>query len=169
MLKKQEYERLIDSCKQKTNVTDNEDVRDNAEVRDGSRKQTKAKGKVIEADKGKGIATEEDLTGYDTDYGNSSEYDSPSDEEDEQENDKENDKVLIRKMPKFPTYNPNSDPFKFEPELGMKFANPKELKFALTCYAVANGKNIRFPRNAHYKLEVKCVKGCPCRIWASWI
>ncbi|KAF5196081.1 hypothetical protein FRX31_014333, partial [Thalictrum thalictroides] len=76
MLKKQEYERLIASCKQKTNVIDNEEVRvneevrdneevrvnaevrddneevrDNAEVMDGSRKKTKAKGKAIAADK----------------------------------------------------------------------------------------------------------------------
>ncbi|KAF5198850.1 Mudr family transposase, partial [Thalictrum thalictroides] len=72
-------------------------------------------------------------------------------------------------MPRFPIYNPNSDPFKYEPQVGMKFANPKELKFSLICYAVANGKNIRFSRSAHYKLEVKCVKGCPWRIWASWM
>ncbi|KAF5182025.1 hypothetical protein FRX31_028389 [Thalictrum thalictroides] len=85
------------------------------------------------------------------------------------ESEKEVHKELIRKMPRFPTYNPNSDPFKYEPQVGMKFANPKELKFSLICYAVANRKNIRFSRSAHYKLEVKCVKGCPWRIWASWM
>ncbi|KAF5178637.1 hypothetical protein FRX31_031774 [Thalictrum thalictroides] len=110
----------------------------------------KAKGKATAADKGMGITTEEDLTGYNTNYGNSSDYHSPSDEDDEQENDK----VFIIKRPMFPTYIPNSDPFKFEPKLGMKFANPKELKFVLICYAVANGKNISFPRSAHYKLKV---------------
>ncbi|KAF5186090.1 hypothetical protein FRX31_024323 [Thalictrum thalictroides] len=163
MLNKLEYEKFLVA----SNIRDNEEVKDNEKVRDASRNNNNnnKKAKGITTDKGKGIAIAEDFKGYDSDYGDSSDYDSPSDVESEQEADKE----LIRKMPRFPTYNPNSNPFKYEPQVGMKFVNPKELKFALICYIVANGKNIWFSKSVHYKLEVKCVKRCPWRIWGSWM
>ncbi|XP_052623735.1 uncharacterized protein LOC128129082 [Lactuca sativa] len=63
------------------------------------------------------------------------------------------------------------------PVLGMKFANPLELKLCLTNYAVKNGYDLWFEKNDHQKLLAKCCKykknkkskSCPFRLWATWM
>lgn len=60
-----------------------------------------------------------------------------------------------------------------EPELGMHFSSPSELKACLSNYAVANGYDLWYDRNDKHRLLVKCCKGktpqCPFRLWASWM
>ncbi|KAL4581392.1 hypothetical protein LXL04_017606 [Taraxacum kok-saghyz] len=54
------------------------------------------------------------------------------------------------------------------------YANPQQLKFALTNYAVANGYPLRFTRCDNKRIQVKCGKAeggktCPWVLWASWM
>ncbi|KAM7497632.1 hypothetical protein LguiA_022046 [Lonicera macranthoides] len=75
----------------------------------------------------------------------------------------------VRFKSKFLAFNPKSDKGCSEPVKGMKFANPHQLKDCLTSYAVARGYPIKFDRNSRHNLLAICAKGCPFRLWASWM
>ncbi|KAL4555506.1 hypothetical protein LXL04_038127 [Taraxacum kok-saghyz] len=54
------------------------------------------------------------------------------------------------------------------------YESPKQLRFALTNYAVAYGYPLRFTRCDKKRIQVKCGKGedgktCPFVLWASWM
>ena len=56
------------------------------------------------------------------------------------------------------------------PILGMRFTNPKQLKFMICNYAVANGYQLYFEKNDSKMLLVKCSnRQCTFRLWASWM
>ncbi|CAI9270878.1 unnamed protein product [Lactuca saligna] len=56
------------------------------------------------------------------------------------------------------------------PILGMRFTNPKQIKFMICNYAVANGYQLYFEKNDSNRLLVKCSNGqCTFRLWASWM
>ncbi|KAF9606391.1 hypothetical protein IFM89_025080 [Coptis chinensis] len=61
---------------------------------------------------------------YDSEYANSSEYDSPSESSDDEG-------LLVRKKPKFPVFNPNLDNFKVLLVLGLRFTNHEQLQHLL--------------------------------------
>nr|KAJ0212790.1 hypothetical protein LSAT_V11C400217460 [Lactuca sativa] len=66
---------------------------------------------------------------------------------------------------------------KMVPIIGMNFANPMQLKLYLTNYAVKIGYDLWYEKSDHNRLLVKCCKskknkknkGCPFRLWATWI
>lgn len=98
-------------------------------------------------------------SGGETEYADTSDYDSPIDGEEDGE--------LLRTKTQWPVFDPSNDFFKMEPILGMKFASFEELKDFIRCYAVHKGKQLKFSTNTNKKLHVKCVKGCPWRLWSS--
>ncbi|KAL4565604.1 hypothetical protein LXL04_029706 [Taraxacum kok-saghyz] len=76
-------------------------------------------------------------------------------------------------LPNYPRHDETQAWIKMEPELGMHFSSPSELKACLSNYAVANGYDLWYDRNDKHRLLVKCCKGktpqCPFRLWASWM
>ena len=76
-------------------------------------------------------------------------------------------------LPNYPRHDETQAWNKMEPELGMHFSSPSELKACLSNYAVANGYDLWYDRNDKHRLLVKCCKGktpqCPFRLWASWM
>ncbi|KAL4583469.1 hypothetical protein LXL04_008042 [Taraxacum kok-saghyz] len=58
-------------------------------------------------------------------------------------------------------------------ELGMKFANPYDLKSCLSNYVVHHGYALWHQKNDKNRLLVRCCKDkipeCPFRLWASWM
>nr|KAJ0186902.1 hypothetical protein LSAT_V11C900463080 [Lactuca sativa] len=77
----------------------------------------------------------------------------------------------------FPVHNENQEWEQMVPVLGMKFSNPLELKLCITNYAVKNGYDLWYEKSDHERLLVKCCKGktnkqgkgCPFRLWATWM
>ncbi|CAI9266213.1 unnamed protein product [Lactuca saligna] len=77
----------------------------------------------------------------------------------------------------FPIDNENQEWEQMVPVLGMKFSNPLELKLCITNYAVKNGYDLWYEKSDHERLLVKCCKGktnkqgkgCPFRLWATWM
>ncbi|CAI9265482.1 unnamed protein product [Lactuca saligna] len=77
----------------------------------------------------------------------------------------------------FPVHNENQEWEQMVPVLGMKFSNPLELKLCITNYAVKNGYDLWYEKSDHESLLVKCYKGktnkqgkgCPFRLWATWM
>ncbi|CAI9288482.1 unnamed protein product [Lactuca saligna] len=59
----------------------------------------------------------------------------------------------------FPIHDENQAWDKMMPILGMKFANPMQLKLCLTNYAVKNGYELWYEKSDHNRLLVKCCKG----------
>nr|KAJ0227269.1 hypothetical protein LSAT_V11C100004300 [Lactuca sativa] len=56
------------------------------------------------------------------------------------------------------------------PILGMRFTNPKQLKFMLCNYVVANEFELYYEKNDSKRLLVKCCASeCTFRLWASWM
>ncbi|KAL7585933.1 uncharacterized protein LOC111921312 [Lactuca sativa] len=55
----------------------------------------------------------------------------------------------------------------------MKYSTTVELKYSLSCYAVANGYDLWYEKNDKTRLLVRCCKGkhptCPFRLYASWM
>nr|KAJ0224821.1 hypothetical protein LSAT_V11C100031440 [Lactuca sativa] len=92
------------------------------------------------------------------------------DEEEEANNGKYKDVV-------FPVHNENQEWEQMVLVLGMKFSNPLELKSCITNYAVKNGYDLWYEKSDHQRLLVKCCKGktnkqdkgCPFRLWATWM
>nr|KAJ0208438.1 hypothetical protein LSAT_V11C500283920 [Lactuca sativa] len=66
---------------------------------------------------------------------------------------------------------------KMVPVIGMKFANPMQLKLCVTNYAVKNWYDLWYEKSDHNRLLVKYCKvkknkknkGCPFRLWATWM
>nr|KAJ0193556.1 hypothetical protein LSAT_V11C800421030 [Lactuca sativa] len=93
-----------------------------------------------------------------------------NDVDDDEDSDKDDEVV-------FPAFDEKQQWDKMVPVLGMKFANPLELKLCLTNYAVKNGYDLWFEKNDHQKLLAKCCKykknkkskSCPFRLWATWM
>ncbi|KAL7587026.1 hypothetical protein Lser_V15G35954 [Lactuca serriola] len=74
-----------------------------------------------------------------------------NDADDDEDSDKDDEVV-------FPVFDEKQEWDKMVPILGMKFANPLELKLCLTNYAVKNGYDLWFEKNDHQKLLAKCCK-----------
>nr|KAJ0192152.1 hypothetical protein LSAT_V11C800392580 [Lactuca sativa] len=74
-----------------------------------------------------------------------------NDVDDDEDSDKDDEVV-------FPVFDEKQEWDKMVPILGMKFANPLELKLCLTNYAVKNGYDLWFEKNDHQKLLAKCCK-----------
>ncbi|KAL4557968.1 hypothetical protein LXL04_036164 [Taraxacum kok-saghyz] len=76
-------------------------------------------------------------------------------------------------LPNYPRHDETQAWNQIEPELGMHFSSPSELKACLSNYAVANGYDLWYDRNDKHRLLVKCCKGktpqCPFRLWTSWM
>ncbi|CAI9277663.1 unnamed protein product [Lactuca saligna] len=93
-----------------------------------------------------------------------------NDADDDEDRDKDDEVV-------FPVFDEKQEWDKMVPVLGMKFANPLELKLCLTNYAVKNGYDLWFEKNDHQKLLAKYCKykknkkskSCPFRLWATWM
>nr|KAJ0191163.1 hypothetical protein LSAT_V11C800434850 [Lactuca sativa] len=91
--------------------------------------------------------------------------------DDDEHNDGKDDKVV------FPVHDENQEWDKMVPILGMKFANPMQLKLCITNYAVKNGYDLWYEKSDHNRLLVKCCKGkknkknkgCPFRLRATWM
>ncbi|XP_023766738.1 uncharacterized protein LOC111915301 [Lactuca sativa] len=91
--------------------------------------------------------------------------------DDDEPNDGKDEKVV------FPVHDENQAWDKMMPILGMKFANPMQLKLCLTNYVVKNGYDLWYEKSDHNRLLVKCCKGkknkrnkgCPFRLWATWM
>ncbi|CAI9296208.1 unnamed protein product [Lactuca saligna] len=73
--------------------------------------------------------------------------------DDDEPNDGKDEKVV------FPIHDENQAWDKMMPILGMKFANPMQLKLCLTNYAVKNGYDLWYEKSDHNRLLVKCCKG----------
>ncbi|KAL5708733.1 hypothetical protein ACHQM5_019499 [Ranunculus cassubicifolius] len=56
-----------------------------------------------------------------------------------------------------------------QPEPGLRFGSPNQLRKFIRCYAVANARPIRFKISASRRLQAKCATGCPWNLWASWM
>nr|GEZ55025.1 hypothetical protein CTI12_AA319060 [Tanacetum cinerariifolium] len=74
----------------------------------------------------------------------------------------------------WPIYNPKIKWKLIRPHLGERYEGPKELKMALTYYALANGYKLYFEVNNPRRLVAKCSKDnqekkCPFRLWARWM
>jgi len=52
-------------------------------------------------------------------------------------------------------------------QVGMRFANPTEFRWAVRRHSIYEGKEISFPRNKGDKVVGKCLN-CSWRIYASW-
>ena len=60
---------------------------------------------------------------------------------------------------------------KFEWVPGIKFPNRERFREAVAKYAIASGRNLLInvsDRKRQHRLGVKCVKGCPFRMYGSW-
>lgn len=60
---------------------------------------------------------------------------------------------------------------KFKWAVGQRFPNRKAFKDAVAMYGVLQGRNLYFKvsdRKRQQRLGVKCVKGCPFYLYASW-
>ena len=80
--------------------------------------------------------------------------------------DEEEDDELLEQ----PIYNPELNWKLQEPQLGMRFESPTQLKDMLCNYAVSKGYQLTFEKNDKKRLLVLCSKGeCPFRLWASWM
>jgi MULE transposase-like protein/MuDR family transposase len=67
--------------------------------------------------------------------------------------------------------NEHTDWKKFKWRVGGSFPNPNAFKDAVTQYALAQGRNIKFAvsnKKRQNRLGVVCVSGCPFRLYASW-
>ncbi|CAI9285981.1 unnamed protein product [Lactuca saligna] len=73
--------------------------------------------------------------------------------DDDEHNDGKDDKVV------FPVHDENQELDKMVPILGMKFANPMQLKLCITNYTVKNGYDLGYEKSDHNRLLVKCCKG----------
>lgn len=102
-----------------------------------------------------------------TEYPDSSEYDSPLSSVNE--NNGEWRGRGRRKKPTFPAFNTKTEMHNIEPQLGTRFANPNELKDALTKYAVAKGYPIKFDKNDKTRVLAICGKGCSWRLYATYM
>ncbi|CAI9264623.1 unnamed protein product [Lactuca saligna] len=91
--------------------------------------------------------------------------------DDDEPNDFIDDKVV------FPVHDEKQEWDKMVPVIGMKFANPIQLKLCVTNYVVKNGYDLWYEKSDHNRLLVKCCKGkknkknkgCPFRLWATWM
>nr|KAJ0193954.1 hypothetical protein LSAT_V11C800406000 [Lactuca sativa] len=75
--------------------------------------------------------------------------------------------------PIYPRHDHTQEWNQMKPRLGMKYSTTAELKYSLSCYAVANGYDLWYEKNNKTRLLVRCCKGkhptCPFRLYASWM
>ena len=66
--------------------------------------------------------------------------------------------------------NENIDFSTFQWKIGLKFSNRDAFKKSVAKFVVANGRNLSFviiTKNRRQRLGVKCLTGCPFRLYSS--
>ena len=67
--------------------------------------------------------------------------------------------------------NENTDFSTFKWKVGLRFPNRDAFKKTIIKYVVTNDRNLSFVvnnKNKQQRLGVKCLLGCPFRLYASW-
>ena len=112
-----------------------------------------------------GQKSKEQLSGP-SDRGYQSEYDN-LDEDVLTPSDSNDDDGSIRTLRRGRRYEPGCPIEAIKFDVGMKFESAAEFTTPVKNYALCNGFNIRFMRSGARKVEVRCDRECPWRIYAS--